>query len=60
MFIFESGNNLHAPRSVRYDHGSCRNMAGAPIWIILVAIGVVLTIAVIVVVVMLRSPPMHS
>jgi len=41
-------------KSVRYEHGSCRSMAGAPLWIIAAAIGVVVLIAVIVVAVMLR------
>ena len=47
-------------RSVRYEHGSCRTTAGAPLWIIAAAIGVVVLIAVIVVAVMLRSAALHQ
>ena len=45
---------LLACRSVRYEHGSCRSTAGAPLLIIAAAIGVVVLVAVIVVTVMLR------
>ena len=47
-------------RSVRYEHGSCRTTAGAPLLIIAAAIGVVVLIAVIVVAVMLRSAALHQ
>ena len=43
-----------ACRSVRYEHGSCRSTAGAPLLIIAAAIGVVVLVAVIVVAFMLR------
>ena len=51
---------MHAIRSVRYEHGSCRTMAGVPLWIIAAAIGFVLLIAVIVVAVLLRSATLNK